>query len=91
MTHNYNMPDEFDFAILSFLQKDGKISFIEIAEKLPVCIGTIRIRFNKLIEEGTINIAGRLYPDKVGFRSYPHTAVFVRPAPLKETVALQIL
>ncbi len=82
--------DDLDFAILSFLQKDGRMSFTVIAEKLKVSIGTIRTRFNKLIEEGTINIIGRVDPDKVGFRSYAHIAVFVRPATLKEKVAQSI-
>jgi Lrp/AsnC family transcriptional regulator for asnA, asnC and gidA len=91
MAQHHNIPDELDFAILSFLQKDGRMSFTVIAEKLHVSIGTIRTRFNKLIEDGTINIIGRVNPDKVGFRSYAHIAVFVRPATLKEAVAQQIL
>jgi Lrp/AsnC family transcriptional regulator for asnA, asnC and gidA len=82
--------DELDFSILSFLQKDGRMSFTVIAEKLGVSIGTIRTRFNKLIQDGTINIIGRVDPEKVGFRSYAHIAVYVRPATLKEKVARQI-
>jgi Lrp/AsnC family transcriptional regulator for asnA, asnC and gidA len=66
------------------------MSFTVIAEKLNVSIGTIRTRFNKLIEEGTINIVGRVNPEKVGFRSYAHIAVFVRPATLKEKIAQRI-
>ncbi|HOZ80485.1 MAG TPA: Lrp/AsnC family transcriptional regulator [Ferruginibacter sp.] len=83
--------DELDFSILSYLQQDGRMSFTVIAEKLGVSIGTIRTRFNKLIEDGTINIVGRVDPDKVGFRSYAHIAVYVRPATLKEKVAQQIM
>jgi len=82
--------DALDFAILSYLQKDGRMSFTVIAEKLKVSIGTIRTRFNKLIEEGTISIIGRVDPEKVGFRSYAHIAVYVRPATLKEKVAQKI-
>ena len=82
--------DDLDFAILSFLQKDGRMSFTVIAEKLKVSIGTIRTRFNKLIEDGTINIIGRVDPEKVGFRAYAHIAVYVRPATLKEKVAQRI-
>ncbi len=82
--------DELDFSILSCLQKDGRMSFTVIAEKLKVSIGTIRTRFNKLIEDGTINIIGRVDPEKVGFRSYAHIAVYVRPATLKEKVAQKI-
>lgn len=83
--------DELDFSILSYLQQDGRMSFTVIAEKLGVSIGTIRTRFNKLIEDSTINIVGRVDPDKVGFRSYAHIAVYVRPATLKEKVAQQIM
>ncbi len=85
-----NTLDDLDFAILSFLQKDGRMSFTVIAEKLKVSIGTIRTRFNKLIEDGTVSIIGRVDPDKVGFRSYAHIAVYVRPATLKEKVAQTI-
>ena len=67
------------------------MSYTVIAEKLKVSIGTIRTRFNKLIEEGTISIIGRVDPDKVGFRSYAHIAVFVRPATLKENIAQKIM
>lgn len=82
--------DELDFSILSCLQKDGRMSFTVIAEKLNVSIGTVRTRVNKLIEEGTINIIGRVNPTKVGFGAYAHIAVFVRPATLKEKVAQKI-
>ncbi len=82
--------DKLDFEILSFLQEDGRMSFTVIADKLKVSIGTVRTRFNKLIEDGTINIIGRVDPDKVGFRCYAHIAVYVRPATLKEKVAQKI-
>lgn len=82
--------DQLDFDILSFLQEDGRMSFTVIAEKLNVSIGTVRTRFNKMIEDGTVNIIGRVDPDKVGFRCYAHIAVFVRPATLKEKVAKKI-
>ena len=89
--NNHNHLDELDFSILTCLQEDGRMSFTVIADKLKVSIGTIRTRFNKLIEDGTINIIGRVDPDKVGFRSYAHIAVYVRPATLKEKVAQKIL
>ena len=66
------------------------MSFTIIAENLKVSIGTVRTRFNKLIEDGTVSIIGRVDPDKVGFNCYAHIAVFVRPATLKEKVAQKI-
>ena len=82
--------DELDFAIASCLQQDGRMSFTVMAEQLKVSVGTIRTRMNKLIEEGTINIIGRVDPDKVGFRAYAHIAVSVRPATLQGKVAQKI-
>lgn len=82
--------DELDFNILSCLQQDGRMSFTVMADKLNVSVGTIRTRVNNLIEEGTVNIIGRVNPDKVGFHAYAHIAVYIRPATLKEKVALKI-
>jgi Lrp/AsnC family transcriptional regulator for asnA, asnC and gidA len=83
-------PDELDFKILSFLQEDGRMSFTVMASSLGVSIGTVRTRFNKLVDDGTINIIGRVDPEKVGFRCYAHIAVYVRPATFKEKVAQKI-
>ncbi|WP_240612984.1 Lrp/AsnC family transcriptional regulator [Chitinophaga parva] len=82
--------DELDFSILSSLQQDGRTSFTVIAEKLNVSVGTVRTRFNRLLEEGVITIVGRVDPVKVGFNCYAHVAVFVRPATHKEAVAKKI-
>jgi len=90
MQKNNQLLDELDFSVLSCLQKDGRMSFTVMAEQLNVSVGTIRTRVNKLIEDGTVNIIGRVNPDKVGFRSYAHIAVFIRPATLKEKVAQKI-
>jgi Lrp/AsnC family transcriptional regulator, regulator for asnA, asnC and gidA len=90
MHKNNIILDDLDFAILSYLQQDGRMSFTVIAKKLKVSIGTIRTRFNKLIEDGTVNIIGRVNPDKVGFNAYAHIAVYIRPATLKEKIAQRI-
>jgi Lrp/AsnC family transcriptional regulator, regulator for asnA, asnC and gidA len=82
--------DDLDFAILSFLQKDGRMSFTVMAKKLKVSIGTIRTRFNNLMKVGTINIVGRVNPEKVGFYAYAQIAIYIRPATLKEPVARKI-
>jgi len=66
------------------------MSFTVMAQKLNVSIGTIRTRFNKLVHEGVINVIGRVNPEKVGFNSYAHIAVYVRPATLKDAIAQQI-
>jgi Lrp/AsnC family transcriptional regulator for asnA, asnC and gidA len=90
MTTPHPELDTLDFSILSFLQQDGRMSLTVIAKKLKVSIGTVRTRFNKLIDDGTIHIVGRVNPDQVGFHAYAHIAVYVRPATLKEKVAQRI-
>jgi Lrp/AsnC family transcriptional regulator for asnA, asnC and gidA len=90
MNKHQNPLDELDFNILSCLQQDGRMSFTVMAEKLKVSVGTIRTRVNKLIEDETVSIIGRVNADKVGFHSYAHIAVYVRPATFKEKVAKEI-
>ena len=91
MYKNNSTLDELDFSILSCLQKDGRISFTVMASQLDVSVGTIRTRVNKLIEDGTISIIGRVDPEKVGFKAYAHIAVYVRPATFKDPVISKIL
>ncbi len=82
--------DPTDFSILKQLQKDGRKSFTEIAEELNLSIGTIRKRVNKLVDDKTLEIVGRVAPEKVGFHVYAHIFVSVSPANLIESVANQI-
>ncbi len=74
--------DDLDFSILKELQKDGRASFTEIAEKLNVSISNVRMRVSKLLEDKTIQIVGRVNPQNVGFNAYANIAVSVRPAHL---------
>ena len=46
--------DDVDIALIKELQKDGRRSFREIADKLDVAEGTVYNRVNKLKEEGVI-------------------------------------
>lgn len=46
--------DKLDKEILELLQKDGKMPFTEMAQKLMVSHGTIHQRVNKLTESGII-------------------------------------
>ncbi|HXI00401.1 MAG TPA: AsnC family transcriptional regulator [Sphingobacteriaceae bacterium] len=73
------------------LQQDGRMSFTVMAEKLGVSISTVRTRVTKLLEDKTIQIVGRVNPEKVGFHAYAHIKISVRPANLIEQVALIFL
>lgn len=94
--NNHNNPnnvplDELDFSILLQLQQDGRKSFTLMAQALDVSISTIRTRVSKLIEDKTIQIIGRVNPEKVGFHAYASIRISVRPANLIEKVANQLL
>ena len=59
--------DELNFQLLLHLQKDGRKSFTELAEELGVSVGTVRNRVTRLIEDKTMQITGRVDPEKVAF------------------------
>ena len=82
--------DNLDFSILGCLQKDGRMSLTVMAAQLGVSIGTVRTRFNKMIQDGTISIIGRVDPGIVGFHCYAHVALYIRPATLVDKVAQKI-
>ncbi|EHQ30443.1 Lrp/AsnC family transcriptional regulator [Mucilaginibacter paludis] len=83
--------DELDFSILMLLQQDGRMSFTVMAEKLGVSISNIRTRVGKLIDDKTIQIVGRVNPEKVGFHAYAHIKISIRPANLIEHVAAKLM
>lgn len=83
--------DDLDLSILMLLQGDGRMSFTVMAEKLNVSISNIRMRVGKLIEDKTIQIVGRVNPEKVGFHAYAHVKIAVRPANLIQSITDQLL
>ena len=89
--HNNGTLDELDFSILMLLQEDGRMSFTVMAEKLGVSISNIRTRVGKLIDDKTIQIVGRVNPEKVGFHAYAHIKISIRPANLIEDVAKKVM
>lgn len=88
---NNNSFDELDFTIMSHLQKDGRASFTVIAKETGSSISTIRTRVTKLIEDKTINILGRVNPEKLGFNAYATIKIAVRPANKIDEVANKLM
>ena len=48
------MFDALDFKIVKMLQKDARISFVDIAKELKVSPGLVQARFNKMKKAGLI-------------------------------------
>ena len=83
--------DELDFNILVQLQQDGRMSFTVMAKKLGVSISSIRTRVNKILEDQTIQIVGRVNAERVGFHAYARIKIAVRPANLISEVSQRLL
>jgi Lrp/AsnC family transcriptional regulator for asnA, asnC and gidA len=55
--------DELDWKIVESLRKKGRDSNAEIARRLRVTEGTIRIRIKKLTDAGILRITGQVNPE----------------------------
>lgn len=62
--------DEIDYKIIKELQQNGRRSYKEIAKKLKVSDGTVRLRTEKLIQKGIIKIKALIDPFKFEHRIY---------------------
>jgi len=61
--------DEIDLQIIDALQKDGRVAFAQIAEQLNVSPGMIRLRYNRLIEQGFLKVVAITNPPRMGFKA----------------------
>ena len=59
--------DQIDLSILSFLQKDARRSFTDIAGELKISEGTVRNRVARLVENRTIQLVGLIDPSQLGY------------------------
>ena len=62
MYKNLLFLDNIDKKIISELQKNGRISYKDIAKKLGVSDGTIRFRIKKLIQKKLLKISASINP-----------------------------
>ena len=64
-----NQTDDVDLQIIDALQKDGRVAFAQIAEQLHVSPGMIRLRYNRLIEQGYLKVVAITNPLLMGFNT----------------------
>lgn len=62
-------PDEIDRQVIEALRKDGRAAFAQIAESLSVSPGMIRLRFNRLVEQGYLKVAAITNPLRMGYKT----------------------
>ncbi len=61
--------DEVDQYIINAMREDGRVAFAQIAEQLDVSPGMIRIRYNRLIENGILKVVAITNPLRLGFKT----------------------
>jgi Lrp/AsnC family transcriptional regulator for asnA, asnC and gidA len=61
--------DKIDLQIIDALRKDGRVAFAQIAEQLNVSPGMIRLRYNRLIEQGYLKVVAITNPLRMGFKT----------------------
>jgi Lrp/AsnC family transcriptional regulator for asnA, asnC and gidA len=61
--------DEIDQSIIEVMRVDGRISFSEIASRLGVSPGMIRLRYNRLVEMGVLKVVAISNPLHMGYQT----------------------
>jgi len=72
--HRYNLfisehLDEIDRKIITALREDGRTPFSQIAQELNVSPGMIRMRYNHMVENGTLKVMAITNPVNVGYKA----------------------
>jgi Lrp/AsnC family transcriptional regulator, regulator for asnA, asnC and gidA len=61
--------DEIDLQIINALRIDGRVAFSQIAEQLNVSPGMIRLRYNRLVDQGYVKVVAITNPLRMGFKT----------------------
>jgi Lrp/AsnC family transcriptional regulator for asnA, asnC and gidA len=76
--------DEIDHQVIEALQKDGRVAFAQIAEQLNVSPGMIRLRYNRLVEQGYLKVVAITNPLRMGFKAMAMIGIRVEGSKLLE-------
>ncbi|MFX1593179.1 MAG: Lrp/AsnC family transcriptional regulator [Promethearchaeota archaeon] len=82
---NCHSIDEVDKKILNVLQRNDKISYRELSEKLKLAASTIHNRVAKMIEEEIIRQFGAIInPEKIGYNTIAIIGLSVDPVKMNK-------
>lgn len=76
--------DALDLRIISYLQRDGRLSNTEIARRLKVTETTVRKRIKALIDDGLLTVVGIPHPSVGGLTVSAIIGIQVQLAMLRE-------
>lgn len=78
--------DKTEKEIIKLLQRDGRMSFVDMADQVGVTEGTIRRKFYRLVEEGVIRIGAVTDPFLIGFKTPAVIALSVETSKINDVV-----
>jgi Lrp/AsnC family transcriptional regulator, regulator for asnA, asnC and gidA len=61
--------DDIDRFIIEAMRQDGRVAFAQIAQKLKVSPGMIRVRYNHLVEIGILRVVAITNPLRMGYKT----------------------
>ncbi len=61
--------DEVDRQIITALQEDGRAPFAQIAQRLKVSAGMVRVRYNRLVKLGVLHVEAITNPLRMGYQT----------------------
>jgi Lrp/AsnC family transcriptional regulator, regulator for asnA, asnC and gidA len=64
--YNDNL-DDIDRHIIEAMRQDGRVAFAQIAKKLNVSPGMIRVRYNRMVKIGLIRVVAITNPLRMGY------------------------
>lgn len=79
--------DATDSAMIKLLQKDGRISNMDMARRLKISESTVRSRLKRLIDDGVIQIVAVSNPYELGFEFAGNIYIFVEMQKIDSIVA----
>lgn len=71
--------DELNYAIITMLQEDGRMSYAAIARKLEVSEGFVRHRVTRLMEAKVFKVIAVADPMAMGYKAYAMVAMKLSP------------
>lgn len=87
-----NQLDFIDEEILGLLQKDSRISFLRIAEKLKISNSLVHQRISKLKSKGIIeNFGIKINQQALGYTTGVYMGIVLKEASLSESVTSELI
>jgi Lrp/AsnC family transcriptional regulator, regulator for asnA, asnC and gidA len=78
--------DDLDKLLLKYLQKDGRLSYTELAEILNTTVGTVRNRVQRLMDQEKLKIVGVVNPFLTGMPSVAMFGMKVTMSKLQQVI-----